>query len=592
MYSPSKGIDEFNHLFSKYVKHKGLKETVKLFKAYRLYLIRSALGQKPENIPFHKSGKDGFPLVLKYWRIDEGTPVRRVRYVISIWRMIDLVRLKPSDDVSSIVQKPTFDVNLLNEIADYSKKWKYNEVFHSCTYQGNLVLSNKAGPNGPASASCLNDIGPLMAEEELSGAVQDLLEITVPGLSLTQFHTYPEHQKFRHSKLVFLSDKAGKTRIVAIGDWWSNTALSGIHNTYMSVLKRVPTDVTFRQSEIPKLIKGLGNEIYTSDLTNFTDRLPRLLSTIHMNSLKPSLGELWNIVIGDRAFDHGNAKIKYSSGTPMGFLSSWPVATVTHHIIIHYCISKLSLEGKVKYLILGDDNIMNNESCYNMYIDVMQRLGVHISLSKCTKSKQGNAEFAKRLFGRGVELTGLPVDLLQDLNEKPEQFIELLRILRERGYSDNELEPSFRVLIAKNKNSKLLADLLALPCTLIGQEPLLEPSPSSWSEIISGLSEDTLNSLISIARDSEFYELVNVVEKPQVLKEIRKNLSDMPNNHPLVFAISEKLQDGILFHDETGEDEYSIYNAWLRGEYRQLAVVPTLSAYAVKNKGHFVTRCQ
>lgn len=78
-----------------------------------------------------------------------------------------------------------------------------------------LVLSNNAGPNGPASMSASKDLTALNADKELRAAVQELShEYGGPELD-----TYEgESGEYRHSKIVALSDKAGKTRIVAIAD--------------------------------------------------------------------------------------------------------------------------------------------------------------------------------------------------------------------------------------------------------------------------------------------------------------------------------------------------------------------------------------
>lgn len=53
--------------------------------------------------------------------------------------------------------------------------------------------------------------------------------------------------------------------------------MSALHKAFMIALKKLPSDVTYRQSEIPKLVKGLGNNLFSSDMTAFTDRFPRRL---------------------------------------------------------------------------------------------------------------------------------------------------------------------------------------------------------------------------------------------------------------------------------------------------------------------------
>jgi len=148
----------------------------------------------------------------------------------------------------------------------------------------------------------------------------------------------------------------------------------------------------------------------------------------------------------------------------MGLLSSWAVSTMTHHAVKRYCVHKVKVNvKKYKYLILGDDTIDTNELVYNKYSEVIQRLGVSLSPAKCTQSKQGKTEFAKRYFIRGVEVTGMPVNLLKDVRNKPEQALELVRILRERGYEDSFLVPSVSLFLKTHKKGRQIADMLSLP---------------------------------------------------------------------------------------------------------------------------------
>jgi hypothetical protein len=87
----------------------------------------------------------------------------------------------------------------------------------------------------------------------------------------------PHEGKVYDAITIGLQDKFNKTRTISILDMWSNAALSGIHKTFMHALSNLKTDVTFRQSKIPKLIKNLGTNLYSSDMTAFTDRFPREL---------------------------------------------------------------------------------------------------------------------------------------------------------------------------------------------------------------------------------------------------------------------------------------------------------------------------
>lgn len=94
-----------------------------------------------------------------------------------------------------------------------------------------------------------------------------------------------------HSSLSFLSDKAGKTRVVALLDIWSQTVLRPIHHFFMSCLKRIETDYTLNQGAGRTAIleaSKLGKMMYSFDLKSATDRLPRELAVMACSSL---LGE-------------------------------------------------------------------------------------------------------------------------------------------------------------------------------------------------------------------------------------------------------------------------------------------------------------
>jgi len=248
----------------------------------------------------------------------------------------------------------------------------------------------------------------------------------------------------------------------------------------MQFLSRLPSDSTFRQSEIPNLIQGLGPHLYSADMTAFTDTFPiELEKELVRLSFGAETSDLWELIISNRVFHHPKGGVKYAAGNPMGVLSSWPISTATHHAVKHYCAHLIHGSKKYKYLILGDDSLDSCPLVYEKYIEVLSKLGVTTSLSKCTRSDSGYAEFAKRLFSPRGEITGLPVTLLEEVYTKPEQFIELVRICRERGYSDQSLIPGVGFLLERSKRPKLIADVLSLPQAITGAPPLLGANTGS-----------------------------------------------------------------------------------------------------------------
>lgn len=78
-------------------------------------------------------------------------------------------------------------------------------------------------------------------------------------------------------RIASISDVEGKTREVAILDYWSQTVLRGLHQYLFGVLQRIPQDCTFNQGSFKDKVKGFhenGHLYHSVDLTAATDRFP------------------------------------------------------------------------------------------------------------------------------------------------------------------------------------------------------------------------------------------------------------------------------------------------------------------------------
>jgi len=158
------------------------------------------------------------------------------------------------------------------------------------------------------------------------------------------------------------------------------------------------------------------------------------------------------------------------------------------------------------YGLLGDDSLDSNRKFYKLYHKILKQLGVNISDAKCTTSNNGSCEFAKRIFRKNKEVTGLPVKLLSDLEIFPEQFLELIKTCRHRGYRDKKLRPGVLQLIETmpKPTQKQLLDLLALPSRLTNQAPILEVMNGTFAATLLCLSEREQNMYLKYARDVVF----------------------------------------------------------------------------------------
>jgi hypothetical protein len=155
--------------------------------------------------------------------------------------------------------------------------------------------------------------------------------------------------------------------------------------------------------------------------------------------LGAEISDAWAELIADRDIGNGKSTVRYAAGQPMGFLSSWAVMAVTHHIILNYCTLKLGKDfSKVKYLIIGDDMTVSDQDVARMYRQVMDNLGVEISEGKSLSpdSSKPVGEIAKRLFIDGEEISPIPPNVLVESTGSLYGLLEIDRVLQDRGYYD------------------------------------------------------------------------------------------------------------------------------------------------------------
>jgi hypothetical protein len=145
-------------------------------------------------------------------------------------------------------------------------------------------------------------------------------------------------------KLSLKEEPAGKVRVFAMVTAWDQAVLQPLHLAIFAALKFVPNDATFNQEASVNrcMIKAKeANGSWGYDLSAATDRLPLLLQKMILNHFLPSLGDLWGTLLTSRDYSLKGGKkyptatgiYRYSTGQPMGALSSWAMLALTHHLI-------------------------------------------------------------------------------------------------------------------------------------------------------------------------------------------------------------------------------------------------------------------
>jgi len=206
-----------------------------------------------------------------------------------------------------------------------------------------------------------------------------------------------------------VNDTEGKTRIIAMADYWSQTALRPLHDKLLRHLGTLgPCDTTFGQSIQP--FGDSSQPYYSYDLTSATDRIPRFLYVSLLEAVfGPQLSMAWErIMIGIGYHGPDGIVRKYGTGQPMGLYSSWPLLALVHHAIVRVAARSIGLRRFDSYRILGDDIVIRHKGVAGVYASILRDLGIGISKTKTLVSND-TFEFAKRLFFRGTEVTAAPI---------------------------------------------------------------------------------------------------------------------------------------------------------------------------------------
>lgn len=148
-------------------------------------------------------------------------------------------------------------------------------------------LTSKAGPNGPHALLQVHKDALTITETGLVDQIRSYCDLVHPKDAgwfkpdIDKMKTLGEatgpHGFIKDSRLHFLSEGGGKTRVIAIGDFWSQQVLKGLHDKVMKLLKRLSTDGTYSHNRVSEIVKShtaLGKETFCFDLSSATDRFP------------------------------------------------------------------------------------------------------------------------------------------------------------------------------------------------------------------------------------------------------------------------------------------------------------------------------
>ena len=134
-------------------------------------------------------------------------------------------------------------------------------------------------------------------------------------------------------QLALKQEAAGKLRVFALVDVWTQSALKPIHEMIFKFLKSLPNDATFDQNaSVLRCIEKvkISGRAFCYDLSAATDRLPVVLQQCILHPLiGKKASHAWQNLLIDRDYvlndvnaSNSGRHFRYAVGQPMGALSS------------------------------------------------------------------------------------------------------------------------------------------------------------------------------------------------------------------------------------------------------------------------------
>jgi hypothetical protein len=424
------------------------------------------------------------------------------RFAISVLNFTTIIQLEAVKDISTIMD-PSKGAEGVNSIAASFGKFLSDSKFSLRTrvqftkeviannadpgINGHLHSTSKAGISGPSSAT----VGwqTLGIKPELEGLLRrfdnyfrtdhwskyfnsakdqfsdwgdpclfkgkkNLRGKFVKGFTIDR-RAKKDFENFQ-GKISFLPAPNGKTRMVAIPNYWIQETFQMLHRTIYSVLGECAQDGTYAQETQFDRVNAAAEKgpVWSFDLTAATDRFPIDFQIMVLNNLKAGLGTLWGEINRSLDFRYGKGiPIRYTVGQPMGLYGSWAVFALSHHYLIQFAAKRARYKGIFEdYAVLGDDVAIWHEKVALEYKRLLEKFDVDISdLKSFVPEERDNggpccAEFAKRITMKGQEMTPISLEMNSEAWDNPIMMANLLYWLKTRGYRSVEQTPMSRIL--------------------------------------------------------------------------------------------------------------------------------------------------
>jgi len=461
-------------------KHHGEVYVVKYLKTCQLALAKrisneriQSLNEIEPDLPLPRLTRSSLPrfipLADRRSILSGNAPI--TRYWMTLFSLYKIIKVPGILKLGTITEPSSADEKFLSRGAEYLK---FLALRHSFRFD-RRILSKDFGLLLLQTASPSYKVSWL-------GIFRDVKQLTVLGLDipikrlftlmgqnkllaffeLIQKHNYPAFPNVKVDapsaetlgQLAFKEEAAGKIRVFALVDVWTQSALKPIHEMIFKFLKGLPNDATFNQdASVQRCIEKvkISGRSWGFDLSAATDRLPIKLQ---QHILHPLIGKeqsvLWSKILVDRDYtindpdtEKYGESLRYAVGQPMGALSSWGMLAVCHHLIVQLAYQHTIGKGHNflnysnhwydNYELLGDDIVIFDEKVSIAYLNLMRNFGVEINLKKSVCANNASFEFAKVTYSQGSIVSAISWKMFISQNSNMGRVAILFHLLSKRS---------------------------------------------------------------------------------------------------------------------------------------------------------------
>jgi len=485
----NKDYTEEVRLFDVFVHHeiksRGMEETIKLLKSLYLFSKGYTLELKRQwEWKFRKRDASGFPHCIRFLKpLLDGKKGDRA-FALSVLLSYKCLPSPLEVSIKSIIEpyNGKDPSPVVKELKAFMKSSDFSKLIRKAIgsrteEEPSLYMTTKAGANGPlAMVSSVLDahhIGQIKWTSTLRRFHEVFYENSrdfAQLLRLSATQPAASSKDLVLGRIHRINEGGGKTRTIAIGDYWSQYTLKGFHDKIMNTLRAIDVDATFNHKAsddfiITYLREGICPTSY--DLTNATDRFPIWFQIeVLTHYFGEELARSWAAVIAERKFWDNDLKmeVKWECGQPLGLLSSWAVFSLSHHHLIQLAAHRARTKGSIgychyplefeSYVMLGDDLVIFDRRVALEYEELCSYMDIPISTQKSIFPEECSTpvcEFAKRLFIQGDEITPLTPSVLYNSTKSFAGFMELYENLQSKHFGGPIDPPGCRYKTSKIK---------------------------------------------------------------------------------------------------------------------------------------------